>query len=143
MQNRKLITGILLVLVTVGLFGGMFIVRATTVGPVKAGYLVWTILNPLPKVVSNDNRTLYVVFIPQISNGTAPYSVTITIGVNGGPDDTYMSARADSSGTSAPVIWSESATHSPTTLKFQLLVTDSSLMPTSSYVTTTLHIPGF
>jgi hypothetical protein len=121
----------------------MFIVRATTVGPVKAGFVIWTILNPLPKIVSSDNRTLYVVFIPQISNGTAPYSMTVTIGVNGGPDDTYMSARADSSTGFVPVIWSEAASHSATTLKFQLLVTDSSLSPTTSYVTTTLHIPGF
>jgi hypothetical protein len=69
---------------TIGLFGGIFIARAVTVTPVKAGFFVWAVLNPIPKAVSNDTRQLYVLIVPQVSYGTAPYLVTVTIGVNGG-----------------------------------------------------------
>ena len=143
MRSRKLITGILLAVMTIGLFGGIFIARAVTVTPVKAGFIVWTVLNPIPKAVSNDTRQLYVLIVPQVSYGTAPYEVTVTIGVNGGPDDVYAFLTQQSSGTMAPVLWSESAIHQPTTLHIVVTVADNSTIPGFSSPSTTLHLPAY
>ena len=140
MLNRKIITGIALVLVTIGVFGGFFAVRAATVTPLKAGFTAWTVLNPIPKAVSGQTNQLYLFVLPQVSYGTAPYTVTVKIGTSA-PGDIYSYTVQSFSGTGAPVLWSETAPSVASTLYIEILAVDNATGVSGA--STTLHLPAY
>ncbi len=123
-------------LATAGIFGGILAVRAATIPPLQAGVLVWTVLDPLPRVVSGDLRQLYVAVIPQVANGQAPYQVDVFIG--GVLYEHYYQQYSYSS--TAPVIWSQSAPSTAgSTLQIIIRVVDNTTAVAS--VGTTIPLP--
>ncbi len=138
MLNRRIVSGILITVVTIGVFGGFFIARAVTIPPLKAGLLVWTVLSPIPRVVANDTRLLYVAVVAQASYGTAPYTIEVKIGASPATSSLYAYYIQQYSGTMAPVIWSENAPKTATSLYIQVLVADNASAISAAFTTITL-----
>lgn len=122
---------------TVGLFGGILYVRATSITPLRAGLWVWTVFDPLPPVVSGEARPLYVLIEPTVNYGTAPYIIDVKINTQ---IFAHYTQEYSYSGSQAPVLWSCHAS-CPASLDIVISASDNSTTPEFATAFTTISLP--